>query len=76
MEGDRRVVLAADHGGFRLKTALAAELDKAGYTVEDLGTHTADSVDYPDYAHRLAEGIARGVWRYGIAPIHKSRKNA
>ena len=62
-----RVAIAADHGGFRLKGELLPLLRAlAGVTVEDLGTHSAESTDYPDHAHRVAEAIAAGTFDRAI----------
>ncbi len=61
-----RLVIAADHGGVRLKKELTAKLIGAGYSVEDIGTHDENAVDYPDFAHQVAEGIANGRWERGI----------
>jgi ribose 5-phosphate isomerase B len=52
-----RLIIASDHGGLRLKNELAELLKKAGHDVEDLGTHTDASCDYPDFAHALAKAI-------------------
>lgn len=60
------LVIAADHGGVHLKAALLAQLSAAGYPVEDIGTNAEASVDYPDYAHKVADGIASGKWDRGI----------
>lgn len=48
------IVIASDHAGFGLKTALALYLKSQGLEVLDLGCHSLDSVDYPDYAHQAA----------------------
>ena len=61
-----RIAIASDHGGLRLKGQLVGQLEVAGHTVEDLGTTSASSVDYPDYAHTVAKGIALGTWDRGI----------
>lgn len=62
-----RIGIAADHGGFRLKSELVALLKgRAGDSVEDLGTHSDASTDYPDYAHRMAELITSGKLDRGI----------
>ena len=53
-----RWVVGADHAGMLLKNHLVALLRSLGDEVEDLGTHTADSVDYPDYAYQVAERVA------------------
>lgn len=55
-----KVFLAADHAGYTLKTDLAQYLKEKGIAFEDLGTHSTESVDYPDYAHQLAEHLRRG----------------
>ncbi|HKW52548.1 MAG TPA: RpiB/LacA/LacB family sugar-phosphate isomerase, partial [Stellaceae bacterium] len=54
------VAIAADHGGFDLKSLLVPELRDLGYEVLDLGTMSRDSVDYPDFAAALARAIAEG----------------
>jgi ribose 5-phosphate isomerase B len=60
------IAIAADQGGFELKSFLIKDLAAMGHAVVDLGTHTADSVDYPDFADALAAAIkdkraSRGV---------------
>ena len=62
----RAVLLAADHAGYELKQDLTRHLADLGYEAVDLGTDSQDSVDYPDYAHRLAEAIERGEAAQGI----------
>jgi ribose 5-phosphate isomerase B len=52
------VALGADHAGFELKEALKAWLIDEGYQVLDYGTHSTDSVDYPDYAAQVARAVA------------------
>ena len=63
---DLRVALGADHGGFPLKAALVAHLHGLGYKVTDVGTHSADAVDYPDYARQVAVAVARGEADRGV----------
>lgn len=53
-----KVFIACDHAGFALKRAILEHLGEAGAEVEDLGTHSEASVDYPDFAHLLAEKVA------------------
>ena len=53
-----KIVLANDHAGFDLKDALKMWLREDGYEVLDLGCYSAESVDYPDFAHKLAEEVA------------------
>ncbi|MEM9479361.1 MAG: ribose 5-phosphate isomerase B [Verrucomicrobiota bacterium] len=60
------LVLAADHGGFELKEAIAAYLGEKGYPFEDVGTHGADSVDYPDFGARASHLVANGAVDFGI----------
>jgi ribose 5-phosphate isomerase B len=60
------VALGADHGGWRLKDALADWLRKAGHEVRDFGANSADSVDYPDYAHIVCDAVLSGEARFGI----------
>ena len=62
----RTVLLAADHAGYDLKQDLARHLTDLGWEPEDLGTDSPDSVDYPDFAHLLAEAIERGRAERGI----------
>ena len=52
------IALGADHAGYGLKEALKAWLINHGYQVLDLGTHSTESVDYPDYAALVAESVA------------------
>lgn len=60
------VYIGCDHGGVELKNAVAEELKSRGYRIEDLGTHTDQSVDYPDYGFAVAECVARDPGSYGI----------
>ena len=61
------VALGADHGGFPLKQALKRFLaEEAGYRVLDCGTDSDASVDYPDFAHKVAGAVSRGEARWGL----------
>jgi ribose 5-phosphate isomerase B len=60
------VAVGADHGGFRLKERIAADLRERGLTVRDCGTDGTESVDYPDFAHAVARLVADGECREGI----------
>lgn len=62
----RRIVIGSDHTGLSLKAAIVAALRGKGLAVEDLGTLTADPVDYPDTAARVAKSVARGEADAGI----------
>jgi ribose 5-phosphate isomerase B len=55
-----RIVLAADHGGFELKKELVEGLRELKLEVSDLGAQTADSSDYPDFAHSAAAAVVSG----------------
>jgi len=61
------IAIGADHGGFKLKERLAFRLREKGYTVEDCGTNSTESVDYPDFAVKVAEAVAGGRCAWGIA---------
>jgi glycine hydroxymethyltransferase len=60
------VALGADHAGYELKQALVEPLRQRGLEVLDLGTHTPDSTDYPDYAKAVARAVADHRARWGI----------
>ncbi len=60
------VALGADHGGYALKERIAADLRAHGFAVRDVGTHSTESVDYPDFAEAVARLVAEGTCRWGI----------
>ena len=62
----KTVGLASDHAGFPMKQFVLQYLEKKGYPVKDYGTYSDESVDYPDFAHALAEGIENGDVYPGI----------
>jgi ribose 5-phosphate isomerase B len=58
------VAIGADHGGYPLKEILKAGLIEQGYNVVDCGTHSTDSVDYPDFASAVARLVSEAqAWR-------------
>lgn len=61
-----KVPIGADHAGFDLKERLKAELIELGYDPVDVGTHSTDSVDYPDYAKQVAEQVSNGTVARGV----------
>ena len=61
-----RIVIGADHAGYLLKQFLLERLKEAGHSVLDVGTHSVDPVDYPDYARLVAEKILLGQAERGI----------
>lgn len=64
--GMSRIAVGADHAGFGLKEELKAWLAGRGHAVSDLGTHSADAVDYPDVALAVADAVAAGRADRGI----------
>lgn len=61
-----KIAIAADHGGFELKDSMVEYIKSLGNEVMDLGTNSADSVDYPDYAKKVCEEIQQGNSDFGI----------
>lgn len=61
-----KIAIAADHAGFEGKELIKHTLDEIGVDYDDMGPHSADSVDYPDYARKVAEAVARGDFEQGI----------
>ena len=60
------IAIGCDHAGFSTKEVLVGFLNKLGYTVKDFGTYSADSVDYPDFAHPVAEAVGSGLCNFGF----------
>jgi ribose 5-phosphate isomerase B len=61
-----RIAVGSDHAGFELKEHLSTWLAESGHAVYDLGTHTADPVDYPDYAAAVAQAVLDGRADRGV----------
>jgi ribose 5-phosphate isomerase B len=61
-----KILVASDHGGFALKSRIVDVLKKRKIDVEDLGSDSAESVDYPDYAVKVAERISQGQADAGV----------
>lgn len=61
-----KIALGADHGGYELKEVVKIHLQKKGFTVLDKGTFSCDSVDYPDFAKKVAESVLEKESDYGI----------
>jgi len=61
-----RIVIGADHGGYELKDVVRDFLEQQKYDVIDVGTFSADSVDYPDYAAKVGQTILDGKADLGI----------
>jgi ribose 5-phosphate isomerase B len=62
----RPVAIGADHAGFEYKNLLVDLLKSKGLEVKDYGTYSADSVDYPDFAHPVAEAVESGTAAWGV----------
>ena len=61
-----KLAAACDHGGLTLKNAIIAHLKELGHEVEDFGTYSADSCDYPDFAEPAARAVANGECERGV----------
>jgi len=61
-----KIAIGSDHAGFRAKEALKASLAQAGYVLEDVGTRTEESCDYPDFAIKVADTVAKKTADKGI----------
>ena len=61
-----RIAAGSDHAGLRLKTDLVAVLQSLGHEVTDLGTHSTDSVDYPDYGAAVGRAVVTGEADLGL----------
>ena len=60
------VPIGADHAGFELKSKVIALLEDKGYEVKDFGCHSEESIDYPDYAHPVADMVEQNEDMLGI----------
>jgi ribose 5-phosphate isomerase B len=63
----KKIVIASDHAGFKLKQEIIKYIHSKGVQIKDLGTYTADSVDYPDFAHTLAYAVENKEFPVGIS---------
>ncbi|MGE4064843.1 MAG: ribose 5-phosphate isomerase B [Rhodospirillaceae bacterium] len=60
------IVIASDHAGVELKTLMSGDLERMGFHVKDLGTATADSVDYPDFGHAVGKAVEGHEAKAGV----------
>jgi ribose 5-phosphate isomerase B len=60
------IAIGGDHAGFDYKETLIAFLKEKGLTYKDFGSHSKDSVDYPDFAHPVALAVESGEYAFGI----------
>ncbi len=61
-----KIAIGSDHAGFNYKEAIKDHLQQAGHDLEDLGTFTEASCDYPDYAHAVANAVEQGKADFGV----------
>lgn len=61
-----KIAIGSDHAGFEYKETLKKWLTANGHEVEDFGTHNLDSVDYPDFAHPVAEAVEKKIVALGV----------
>ncbi|MDX2278210.1 MAG: ribose 5-phosphate isomerase B [Saprospiraceae bacterium] len=61
-----KIAIGCDHAGFPYKDGLVAMLQAQGHMVQDFGTHSLESVDYPDFAHAVALAVEAGQAELGI----------
>ncbi len=62
----KKIAIGADHAGFDEKEKIKKQLEDLGIEYEDLGTYSTESVDYPDYAKKVGEAVAKGEVDQGI----------
>lgn len=60
------IPMACDHAGYELKEVVKKHLEERGFEVEDFGTYGTESVDYPDFAHKVGSAVNRGEYKRGI----------
>ena len=58
--------MACDHAGFVLKDVVKRHLEEKGFEVEDFGTWSEESVDYPDFAHKVGRAVDSGAVKRGV----------
>ena len=63
----KKVILASDHAGFKLKEEIKKFLIKKRKKIMDLGTYSTNSVDYPDYGEKLAMALSKDADARGVA---------
>ena len=63
---NKKIGIACDHAGYQMKEFLVGYLSSKGYEVVDFGTHSEESIDYPDFGHALAEAIEAGEMEQGV----------
>lgn len=64
--GKLKLAIGSDHAGYDYKETIVEALEAEGYEVQNFGTYSSDSVDYPDYVHPVCQSIAAGENQFGI----------
>ncbi len=62
----KEIIIGCDHGGYHLKQAVITHLEQKGVHVEDAGTYSTDSCNYPDIAHKVCTKVQDGTYPLGI----------
>lgn len=62
----KKVAFASDHAGYELKKVIEDYMKEKGYEIDDYGTYSLDSCDYPDFAHPAADAVESGSCDFGI----------
>ena len=62
----KKIAIGSDHAGVEYKAAIIEFLKAEGYEIQDFGPANADSVDYPDFAHKVGEAIESGAYSRGL----------
>ncbi|MBN1253018.1 MAG: ribose 5-phosphate isomerase B [Bacteroidales bacterium] len=62
----KKISMACDHAGYKTKEYLKEYLESKGYKIFDFGTNSAESVDYADFAHPMADALEKGIADIGI----------
>jgi ribose 5-phosphate isomerase B len=65
-ELSKPIAIGSDHAGFEYKEDLISFLEAKGLPFKDFGTHSTESVDYPDFAHPVADAVEKGEAAFGI----------
>lgn len=66
-EENEKIIIGSDHAGFKMKEFIKAELERMKIPCSDVGTYSAESVDYPVYIGRVARAVSEGNYKRGIA---------
>ena len=70
-----KIAFASDHAGYELKLKLEKYVESKGYEIEDFGTDSEESRDYPDFAHPAAMAVEDGRCAFGIAAVRFGQRN-